>query len=122
MQWTVQIYVSNMESINKSVRQPRVGTCALNEKTEQQAGSNLQISRKETLWRLPSLMFPRTCMMPLTLFGGFHMCSRIAVASFLPSPKYTTRGPISLVFKSLRVGMTASDWTNRTSALVIRMR
>jgi hypothetical protein len=44
-------------------------------------------------------------------FGGFHMFSRIAAASLRLSPRDTTRGPTTFGLKSLRAGMTASDWT-----------
>jgi hypothetical protein len=63
---------------------------------KQQVGSDLQISRKATLWRLMRMMFPRTFMMALLLFGGFYMLSRSAAASLMMSSRDITRGPIEV--------------------------
>jgi hypothetical protein len=46
MMWNARICTSNMEVTSKSVRQPRVGTCALNGNTGQHVGNVWQISRR----------------------------------------------------------------------------
>jgi hypothetical protein len=61
----------------KQVRkQPRVGTCALNENMGQPAGSAWLTSRKSALPRLLSMQLPRTYLMPLIFCGVLHMYSR----------------------------------------------
>jgi hypothetical protein len=68
------------------------------------------------------MMFPRTYKTPLPLFDGFHMLSRGVSASFMLSLIDITRGLTHLELKSLRVGMTASDWKKKMARLFGRMQ
>jgi hypothetical protein len=57
---SVMICTSSMEATRKSERQPKVGTCELNGKMEQQVGSASRTSRREILLSLLNTRWART--------------------------------------------------------------